>query len=79
MLQRFLMSTFPPASSVRSGSIGACRVVVRNFGRKILCTDGVDSCCVDILQERGFKVTVVPTLSQSELIKVINNKIRNME
>lgn len=70
MLQRLLLTnSFLPASSLRSSSLGA----VRNFGRKILCTDGVDSCCVDILQQRGFKVTLVPTLSQAELIKVIGD------
>ena len=70
MFHRFLVSnTFLPAAT-RSSSLGASRGAVRYFGRKILCTDGVDPCCVEILQQRGFKVTVVPTLPQPELIKV---------
>lgn len=64
---------FALTNSLRSGSLGACRLTVRNFGRKILCTDGVDPCCVEILQQRGFKVTLIPTLPQAELIKVIAN------
>lgn len=69
MFHRFVLSnSFAPSST--AGSLGACRTMVRNFGRKILCTDGVDPCCVDILQQRGFKVTLVPTLPQAELIKV---------
>jgi hypothetical protein len=49
---------------------GRTLISVRNFGRKILCTDGVDKCCVDILESRGFSVTLSPTLPQAELIKV---------
>eukprot|EP01036_Dinobryon_divergens_P029703 gene29703-38834_t len=64
---------FALTNSLRSGSLGACRLTVRNFGRKILCTDGVDPCCVEILQQRGFKVTLIPTLPQAELIKIIGD------
>ena len=40
---------------------------------RILATDSIDACCVDIFKQRGHQVDVLKTLPEQELIKVIGS------
>ncbi|RYG62935.1 hypothetical protein EON64_16930, partial [archaeon] len=40
---------------------------------KILATDGVDQCCVDIFKARGHHVDLLPTMAEGELLKIIGS------
>jgi phosphoglycerate dehydrogenase-like enzyme len=45
----------------------------RNALARVLCTDGVDECCVKIFKERGHHVDLLKTLPENELLKIIGD------
>jgi D-3-phosphoglycerate dehydrogenase / 2-oxoglutarate reductase len=53
-------------------SSGLKTTSIRGLAR-ILATDKVDPLCLNIFQSRGHEVELVPTMSESELVKVIGN------
>ena len=40
---------------------------------RVLLTDGVDDCCVNIFKERGHQVDFLKTLPEAELVKIIGD------